>query len=157
MDAIGQDRVGVLNQQPPEPNVAPTSTGWRRAVQLTLAGLCFVLGVIGAILPGLPTTPFLLLTSGLLLRSSPRLNAMLLRSRFFGPILHDWQVHRGVRTDVKIKAVCGVLIAIAATLYFVQPTGWTRVILLTAAPIGLAVIVKLPIASIPPTTVDDQK
>ena len=148
MNALSVDRRASEIQTP------PPSTGWRKAIQLTLAGLCFTLGIIGAILPGLPTTPFLLLTSGLLLRCSPRLNALLLRSRFFGPVLRDWQVHRGVRADVKAKAVCGVLIAVGATLYFAQPAIWPKVILLTAAPIGIAVIAKLPTASVPHNSSD---
>lgn len=147
----------ALQQQTPDPVEPPLSTGWRKALQLTLAGLCFALGILGAILPGLPTTPFLLLTSGLLLRSSPKLNAMLLRSRFFGPILHDWQVHRGVRADVKVKAVCGVLTAVCATLYFAEPAGWQTIMLLAAAPIGLVVIARLPTARRPRSAGKDQQ
>jgi uncharacterized membrane protein YbaN (DUF454 family) len=69
------------------------------------AALFFVLAAVGVFIPGLPTTQFLLLTSYFLVRSSPRLNARLQRSRFFGTILMDWHVHGGIRRDVKEKAV----------------------------------------------------
>ena len=80
------------------------------------AAAFFAVGVLGVFLPVLPATPFLLLTSYFLVRSSPRLNAALLRSRFFGPILKDWQVHGGVRRDVKIQAIVIVVIAVAASI-----------------------------------------
>ena len=67
-------------------------TGLRRMLYLLLAGGFFVLAMAGVILPGLPTTPFLLLTSYFLVRSYPRLNERLIKSKLFGPILVDWHV-----------------------------------------------------------------
>jgi uncharacterized protein len=122
----------------------PTVTGWKKALFLVLAGLFFVLGVLGAILPGLPTTPFLLLTSFFLARSSPRVNAALLRSRFFGPILTDWQEHRGVRKDVKIQAIVCVVFAVIAAVYFSPSSLTLRLPVILLASIGVAVIVRLP-------------
>ncbi|MDG1895805.1 MAG: YbaN family protein [Fuerstiella sp.] len=122
----------------------PTVTGWKKALFLVLAGLFFVLGVLGAILPGLPTTPFLLLTSFFLARSSPRVNAALLRSRFFGPILTDWQEHRGVRKDVKIQAIVCVVFAVTAAVYFSPSSLTIRLPVILLGSIGVAVIVRLP-------------
>ncbi len=103
-----------------------------------------MLGVLGAFLPGLPTTPFLLLTSFLLARASPRVNAALLRSRLFGPILTDWQEHGGIRKDVKVKAVVFVVLAVTATIYFTPPSLATRLTVVLLATIGITVIVRLP-------------
>ncbi|MEX0794936.1 MAG: YbaN family protein, partial [Pirellulaceae bacterium] len=72
-------------------------TGPRRVMYLALAAVFFVLGFLGALLPILPTTPFLLLTSYLLVRSFPALNDKLLHAPLVGEILRDWQVRRGVR------------------------------------------------------------
>lgn len=129
------------DDQPAAPEVA---AGMKRVAFLVLAGLTFILGVLGAVLPGLPTTPFLLLTSYFLVRSSPRLNAALLRSRFFGPILTDWQIHGGVRRDVKAQAITIVILAVAATVYISGrgPLFGSSVVLIAA--IGIGVIVKLP-------------
>jgi uncharacterized membrane protein YbaN (DUF454 family) len=118
--------------------------GLRRILLLFVAGVFFLLGIIGAVLPGLPATPFLLLTSYILVRSSPRLNAALLRSRFLGPILRDWQVHGGVRKDVKVKAVLMVTISVAVTSIVFGYTFLTTLGLLACAAIGIAVILRLP-------------
>ncbi|NOY28703.1 MAG: DUF454 domain-containing protein [Planctomycetes bacterium] len=50
-----------------------------------------MLGIIGIALPGLPTTPFLLLTSFFLARSWPRMHQRLLASKLFGPVLRPWK------------------------------------------------------------------
>jgi len=127
----------------------PVVTGWKKLLFLVLAGIFFVLGALGAMLPGLPTTPFLLLTSFLLTRSSPRLNAAMLRSRFLGPILTDWQQHGCVRKDVKARAIVFVVLAVAATIYLAPFSLAPRLTLIMLASIGIVVIVRLPSARQP--------
>jgi len=53
----------------------------------------------------LALAPFLLLASFFLARSSPRLNDALLKSKYLGPILEDWQKRGGIRSDVKVQAI----------------------------------------------------
>jgi len=124
----------------------PATRGWKRLVCLLGAGVFFVLGVLGALLPVLPATPFLLLTSYFLVRSSPRLNAALLRSRLFGPILSDWQIHGGVRRDVKAKAIVVVVIAVAATVLLSGRSLVPSVTVILLAAVGVTVIIRLPTA-----------
>lgn len=133
--------LGSSNHTEPQTVVGP-----KRILFLTLAGLFFVLGALGAILPVLPTTPFLLLTSYFLTRSSPRLNRWLLTSRFFGPILKDWQQLGGVRPDVKVKAIFIVLLAVSLSLWLTDLSSTLRWVVATVALIGIAVILRLPTA-----------
>lgn len=145
-----------LPVQPPETDdqaeskdghpIATVTRGARRILFFVLAGLFFILGVAGAILPVLPATPFLLLTSYFLIRTSPRLNAMLLRSRFFGPILTDWQVNGGVRRDVKVKAIVIVLVAVALTIFLTSDSLIPALIVTVLAAVGIGVILFLPTA-----------
>lgn len=123
---------------------SPITGGAKKILFFVLAGLFFVLGVLGALLPILPATPFLLLTSYFLVRTSPRLNALLLRSRFFGPILTDWQVNGGVRTDVKIKAIVVVLIAVAFTIFMTKYSLIPTLTVILLAALGIGVITLLP-------------
>ena len=119
-------------------------TGWKKVVFLFLAAVFFVLGAAGAILPGLPGTPFLLLTSYLLLRSFPSLNNRLLRSRLFGPILKDWQQRGGVRRDIKVKAIVIVIAAVGTTLWFSRDNHYLCALTVSLATIGVIVVLRLP-------------
>ncbi|MBC7968480.1 MAG: YbaN family protein [Fuerstia sp.] len=110
-----------------------------------LAGLFLILASAGVLIPGLPTTPFLLVASYFLVRSSPQLNSRLLRSRLFGPILIDWQVHGGIRRDVKVKAVSGVIMAVLLTTCL-SSSAWQSVVVCLLASVGIAVIVRVPVA-----------
>ncbi len=117
----------------------------RRSVYMLL-GMVFVgLGVLGAFLPLIPTTPFLLLASFFFIRSSPRLNAWLLRSPLFGPFLQDWHRHRGVKLRVKITAVAVIVLAIGASLVFGNLSVWLKALLIMLGLIGLTVVLRLPL------------
>lgn len=123
----------------------------RRVVYVALGCIFVGLGVLGAMLPVMPTTPFLLTASFFFARSSPRLNKWLLRSPLFGPFLRDWDQHRGVRPRVKVWAVAVMLTAVAASIIFGNLT-WPIVgLLLVLATVGLTVVLKLPlIRDVPP-------
>jgi uncharacterized membrane protein YbaN (DUF454 family) len=114
-----------------------------RAAHLFLAAITFALAVLGVLLPILPATPFLLLTSWLLVRASPRLNEKLLQSRVFGPFLRDWEKYHGVRLHVKLTAISITLLGAAGTLTFgnLPPIG--VIALVTLAMLGLVVILRL--------------
>jgi uncharacterized protein len=92
--------------------------GVRRALYIAL-GLLFVgIAILGAILPVLPTTPWVLLASYFFARSSDRLSRWLRRSPYFGHLIHDWERHRGIRPRVKAFAVTMVVVAISSTILF---------------------------------------
>ena len=118
-------------------------------VYLGFAGVFFALAVLGILLPGIPATPFLLLTSFFLIRSSPRLNAVLLRSRVFGPILVDWQVHGGVRRHVRLKSIAAVVLTVSLTIYLSGYSPMLTLAVVSLAVVGVVVILRLPAAREP--------
>lgn len=95
-------------------------------------------------LPVLPCTPFLLLTSYFLVRCSQRLNHRLLESRLFGPLLREWQHHRRVQPHIKISAIVIMVLSVAATLYLTDFPLVVQVAVMVLAVIGLYVITNLP-------------
>ena len=106
--------------------------------------ICVGLAMVGAVLPLLPTTPFLLLASWCFYRGSPRLHAWLHRSPTFGPLLDDWEHYGGIRRDVKRRAVTLVAVVVAASLFYGSLPWWLRYVALAAVGIGLYVIWSLP-------------
>lgn len=71
----------------------------------------FILGLfslgtalLGAVLPLLPTTPFLLAAAFCFARSSARLHDWLLAHRHFGPLISNWRVHGAIGRPAKIAA-----------------------------------------------------
>lgn len=135
------------NENADSTSAVPKVTGFRKLAFLLAAGFFLLLGVLGVVVPGLPTTPFLLLTSYFLARTSPELNRKLLDSRLIGPILTDWQVKRGVRRDIKAKAISVVVLAVSATIFFSGAGLWLSVLVIGIAAIGIGVIIKLPTLS----------
>jgi uncharacterized membrane protein YbaN (DUF454 family) len=119
-------------------------TGWRR-VGLVLLGLALVgMAYLGVLLPGIPATPFLLGASYCFVRSSPRLHRWLRRSPVFGRILHDWEVHRGVRRPVKVLAVSMVVLVVTTSIVFTSLKPWIKVVIGCLAGVGITVILCLP-------------
>jgi uncharacterized membrane protein YbaN (DUF454 family) len=79
---------------------------------LIFAGLFFIaLGVVGIVVPGLPTTVFLLIAAACFAKSSPCMHAWLLSHRWFGPIILNWQQSRTIPKKAKVIALCSITMA----------------------------------------------
>ncbi|MBT4145392.1 MAG: YbaN family protein [Gammaproteobacteria bacterium] len=88
---------------------------------LTLFGLlCVALGIIGAVLPILPTIPFLLLALACFANSSPRFHQMLLNNRWFGAALQQWETNRSITRRSKIKAMLMIVLTFAVSIGILQ-------------------------------------
>jgi uncharacterized membrane protein YbaN (DUF454 family) len=103
--------------------------------------------LLGVILPGLPTTPFVLVASYCLLRSSPRLHARLLESRLVGDVLRDWHLHRGIGRHVRYKATAVIVLVLGASLYFTSIPLVAKLLMLAIGLCGIAYVWRLPEAS----------
>lgn len=103
------------------------------------------LGVLGVIVPGLPTTPFLLLASWLFYRSSPRLQQWLL-DPWLGKYIRSYHRHGGMTATQKAGAV-GVMVffVLLSAFVFIPSTSVARPIVLAAGAVGaLTVIFAVP-------------
>ena len=76
-----------------------------KRVSFFIAGITMTgIGIIGAVLPVLPTTPFLIVALACFTRSSPRLEKWLLNHRTFGPPLRDCRERGAISKRAKILA-----------------------------------------------------
>jgi uncharacterized membrane protein YbaN (DUF454 family) len=85
--------------------------GAQRLLYLTLGLGSLALTVVGLVVPGIPTVPFLLASSYFLARSSPKLDAKLRRTAFLGPILREWETHHALSLTSK-KKLAGLTLAV---------------------------------------------
>lgn len=85
---------------------------------LTILGfLCLGLAVLGAILPVMPTTCFVLMAAACFAKSSPRFYNWLLASRIFGPMINQWQTTRSMPKRAKIMAITTILFSGTISIY----------------------------------------
>lgn len=81
-----------------------------RGLGIGLVGLA----AIGAFLPLLPSTPFLLLATGCFMRSSPQWNERLFHSPLFGHALRNWHTYGAVSLTTKVTAI-GMMSLVSVT------------------------------------------
>lgn len=74
-------------------------------IYIVLGILSVILGLIGALLPIIPTTPFLLVASYFFTRSSKRLNDLLYKNRYLGPYLQSISSGNGMPLVAKIYTI----------------------------------------------------
>lgn len=104
-----------------------------RYILAFLGTLSLALGVAGIFLPVLPTTPFLLLSATLYLRSSRRLYDWLMSHRHLGPYIKNFQEKKAIPLRVKIVSVSLVWITLLYCAIFVAQAWWLRVLFIAIA------------------------
>lgn len=110
-----------------------------------LGVLFLVVGAAGAVLPLLPTTPFVLLAAGCFARSSPRMHAWLLRSELFGPVLRNWEQNRCMpRRARRISLLMMILVGGSSVAFFV-PGLWLKLAGVALIATGCAVVLRIPV------------
>ena len=82
-----------------------------------LGSLFVCLGFIGIIIPGIPTTPFLLLSAWFFSKSSSFLENWLINHKLFGPLIRDWNEHKSISRKSKIVAVIIIIPTFAFSIY----------------------------------------
>ncbi len=95
-----------------------------------------VLGGIGAVLPLMPTTCFVLFAAWCFSKSSPKWKEKLERSYFFGSILTNWEENRCIPTKSKYIAVLTMLVSGVISLVIIQ-SNLGKVAVLLAISIGI--------------------
>jgi uncharacterized protein len=110
-----------------------------------LAGsVSLALGLVGVVLPGLPTTPFVLLAAACYAKASPRLHGWLLHHRFMGPMVRDWEQHRSLTRRTKTVAQVSMVAMVGLSAWGLRGQPVVLGLLLVAAAIGVLVVARIP-------------
>jgi uncharacterized protein len=111
-----------------------------RVVLLVLGSIALLLGIIGIVVPGLPTTPFILVAAACYARASERFYRWLLRNPTFGPLIAEWRHHRSIPWRVKWLAIALMSLTICVSIWSFSGKPWLQGIL---AFIGISTAVVL--------------
>ena len=110
--------------------------GPTRWMLLGLGWVCVVVGAIGVVVPGLPTTGFFVLAAWCFARSSPRFEAWILGLPGIGPMVADFQGGLGMPRRAKVLAIGSMVLAIGLSAGLVLEGG-SRVVVLVLGAIGV--------------------
>lgn len=110
-------------------------TKLKKTIFIPMGIISVALGVIGIVLPIIPTTPFLLLAAFLFYRSSEKLHDRLLKSKVLGEYISNYMEHRTIKRKIKIIAIIVLWITLAIS-FFLMDLLIVRILLVV---VGLAV------------------
>ena len=110
-----------------------------RYLYILTGGIAVLLGIIGVVVPGLPTTPFVLLASWCFYKSSPRLQAWLLQS-FLGKYIRDYKKKGGLTTRKRVYIIALMATMVSMSIIFFIPNTTVDIIVGVAGLIGCIVV-----------------
>lgn len=110
-----------------------------RYLYILTGGIAVLLGIIGVVVPGLPTTPFVLLASWCFYKSSTRLQAWLLQS-FLGKYIRDYKKKGGLTTRKRLYIIALMATMVSMSIIFFIPNTTVDIIVGIAGLIGCIVV-----------------
>jgi len=110
----------------------------RKAILVFLGTVCVALGVLGILLPLVPTTVFLLMAGYCYSRSSDRFHNWLLNNRLLGSYIKNYRSGRGITVRQKITTITILWASIGLSIWFVAGALWLT-LLLAAIAIGVTI------------------
>ena len=98
-----------------------------------IGSVSLALGIMGIFLPVLPTTPFLLLSAALYMRSSQRLYEWLMSHKHLGPYIKNFREHKALPLRVKIVSVTMVWATLLYCAFVVAKEWWMSAMFIAIA------------------------
>jgi len=109
-----------------------------KALLVVAGSICVGLGVMGIVLPILPTTHFLLLAAACYAHSSERFYVRLLSNRLFGQYIRDWRENKGLTIATKLWVIFVLVVTMGISIVFFVPILAVKLLL---ASIGLGITI----------------
>ena len=115
-----------------------------RSLYFLLGWLFFGVGAVGTVVPGLPTTPFMLLALWAFSKSSQRFHDWLYAHPVFGPPLQNWRSHRVISGKAKLLAILTMLASFVFLVFFTEVSTWIKTLIALLMLYGAAFILSKP-------------
>tara|TARA_Y100001970_G_scaffold290750_1_gene425588 strand:- start:2019 stop:2396 length:378 start_codon:yes stop_codon:yes gene_type:complete len=92
----------------------------KQAVYFLLGLLFLGIGIVGTVLPGIPTTPCVLASAWFFSKSSKRMEDWLLNHQLFGKLIKDWRANGSISKTAKRNAVLVIIPTFALSIYVIS-------------------------------------
>jgi len=115
-----------------------------RVVLLTLGSLALLLGIIGIFLPGLPTTPFVLVAAACYARASETFYRRLIVNPTVGPLIIEWRRHHSIPYRIKVIAITTMSLTICVSIWTLSAMPWLQAMLAFIGVSTAAVLWRIP-------------
>ena len=118
-----------------------------RILYLSAGFLALLLGALGAVLPVLPTTPFVLLAAACFARGSERFHRKLLENRIAGPIIREWNIYHSIPHRVKCWVYFLMSLSFGSSILIV-PELWQKIMLIGIGSVLAFYIWRIPVREV---------
>ena len=118
---------------------------------ICLGWFCVGIAFIGIFMPGIPTTPLLIVALWAFAKSSKKFHTWLINHKRFGPILNNWEKHKVVPKNAKIIMVIFQILAVIMLYYS------TKSLLYSSLLLVLLIFVAWYVISLPSKAPNDNK
>jgi uncharacterized membrane protein YbaN (DUF454 family) len=109
----------------------------KRWLLIGLGTICVIIGLIGIVVPGLPTTIFLIMAAACYARGSTRLHDWLLTHRLLGPPVKDWYKHRSLTRKIKFVIILSIGVSSGLCAAFIVANVLIQFIVVAVALVGI--------------------
>ena len=124
----------------------PAVRTWMRPVYFMAGMISLIVGIIGVILPLIPTTGPLLLAAFFFARSSDRFHDWLTTHPRFGPLIADLRAGLGIPLKTKVWALTAMVAAFTIGVVFVTTHWAARTAVIAVGVWAVAYVAKLPVS-----------
>lgn len=121
-----------------------TERRWHRPILLVVGWVSVGLAFTGIIVPGLPTTGFLIIAAWCFLHSSERAHTWLLENRILGPYIRDYLSGAGMTRRSKAVAIVSMWTMCTLSAVFFIPNDIVSLIVFLCAPVGTFFVLRVP-------------
>ncbi|WP_226641884.1 YbaN family protein [Mesobacillus subterraneus] len=104
-----------------------------KALLIIIGTLSIALGVIGIVVPLLPTTPLILLGAACYVKASDELYQKLIKNKWLGRYIKDFREKNGITLKNKVLSLSLMWISIMGTILFFDIEFWLAAALIIVA------------------------
>jgi uncharacterized membrane protein YbaN (DUF454 family) len=111
-----------------------------KILYIVLGTICICLGILGILVPGLPTTPFVLLAAWFYFRSSEKLYNKLINHKILGKYISQFEKNKAITVRTKIYSISLMWIMISLSTIFLISENYIRLIVISVGIVGTVVM-----------------